>query len=71
MLKVRNESLGELIRIYYFTLFLLFISVVEATNGSDFIAHGTKQAGVAGAGAAEAQDSTWISINPASITELE
>ena len=39
--------------------------------GPDFIAHGTKQAGVAGAGAAEAQDSTWISINPASITELE
>ncbi|MCH2206427.1 MAG: outer membrane protein transport protein [Lentisphaerales bacterium] len=58
-------------RIHFILLLLSFIYVVEATNGSDFIAHGTKQSGVAGAGAARAEDSTWIGINPAAITELE
>ena len=51
-------------------LLLGLTMMVEATNGSDFIAHGTKQSGTAGAGAAEPQDSTWMSINPASIVDL-
>lgn len=57
-------------KIQFFLIFVLLSSVVEGTNGSDFVSHGTKQSGLAGAGAAEAQDSTWMTLNPATITEL-
>ncbi len=54
-------------------LFLIssFFSIgLYATNGSDFPGKGPKQEATAGAGVAKPQDSTWVSLNPASIVDL-
>jgi long-chain fatty acid transport protein len=59
------------VKLFVFLLLLLMCSSVSwATNGADFVGRGTKQSGTAGAGAAEPQDSTWMTINPASIIDL-
>ena len=53
-----------------FTVLLVFCCVAQATDGAAFSGHGPKQEGTAGAGVAKPQDSTWINLNPAGITEL-
>jgi len=51
-------------------ILLVFCCYSYATDGAAFSGYGPKQEGTAGAGVAKPQDSTWINLNPAGITEL-
>lgn len=66
----KTKERGEMGKLILLILIVLCCEV-WATDGSAFTGHGPNQEGVAGAGAAKAQDSTWINLNPASIIELQ
>ena len=52
-------------------LFLAAAATALATEGVNLIGIGPRQQGTAGAGVAAAQDSTWLILNPAGLTDLE
>ena len=52
-------------------LFLAAAATAFATEGVNLIGIGPRQQGTAGAGVAAAQDSTWLNLNPAGLTDLE
>lgn len=52
-------------------LFLAAATAALATDGVNLIGIGPRQQGTAGAGVAAAQDSTWLILNPAGLTDLE
>lgn len=52
-------------------LFVLLAVTAYATEGVNLIGIGPRQQGTAGAGVASAQDSTWLILNPAGLTDLE
>ncbi len=52
-------------------LFLATAASALATEGVNLIGIGPRQQGTAGAGVAAAQDSTWLILNPAGLTDLD
>lgn len=53
------------------TFFALLAVAAHATEGVNLIGIGPRQQGTAGAGVASAQDSTWLILNPAGLTDLD
>ena len=56
---------------FFFIAVSLFSQVTFATNGTKVLSNSPKQLGLVGAGVANPEDSSWLSLNPASITELD
>ena len=52
-------------------LFLAAAASALATDGVNLIGIGPRQQGTAGAGVAAAQDSTWVVLNPAGLTDVD